>query len=64
MCLTLPCHTSTLLRLVVQGGVFEASFLQSGFGQKKSGNVHHYDRRGDLICKVSSHNIAPRPYNI
>ena len=34
MCMTLSGHTSTLPRLVVQGRVFEASLLQSGFGQK------------------------------
>jgi hypothetical protein len=34
MCMTLSGHTSTLPRLVVQGRVFEGSWLQSGFGQK------------------------------
>ena len=32
--MTLSGHTSTLPHLVVQGRVFEASLLQSGFGQK------------------------------
>ena len=39
MCMTLSGHTSTLLRLVVQGRVFEGSWLQSGFGQK---SAHFY----------------------
>ena len=36
MCMTLSGHTSTLPRLVVQGRVFEAPLLQSGFGQKST----------------------------
>ena len=34
LCMNLSGHTSTLPCLVVQGRVFEASLLQSGFGQK------------------------------
>ena len=36
LCMTLSGHTSTLPRLVVQGHVFEGSWLQSGFGQKST----------------------------
>ena len=34
--MTLSGHTNTLPRLVVQGRVFEASLLQSGFRQKST----------------------------